>query len=67
MRARLFVLSGGAIGSPALMLRSGLAARDASGTLGRYLMRHCNAMMGYVFPFRTNPEHVNHKQICITD
>jgi choline dehydrogenase-like flavoprotein len=24
-------------------------------------------MMGYVFPFRTNPEHVNHKQICITD
>ena len=67
LRARLFVLSGGAIGSPALMLRSGLAARDASGTLGRYLMRHCNAMMGYLFPFRTNPEHVNHKQICITD
>ena len=49
------------------MLRSGLAARDASGTLGRNLMRHCNAMMGYLFPFRTNPEQVNHKQICITD
>ena len=30
-------------------------------------MRHCNAMVGYVFPFRTNPEAVNHKQICITD
>jgi choline dehydrogenase-like flavoprotein len=67
LRARLFVLSGGAIGSAALMLRSGLAARDPSGTLGRYLMRHCNAMIGYLFPFRTNPEHVNHKQICITD
>jgi choline dehydrogenase-like flavoprotein len=24
-------------------------------------------MIGYVFPFRTNPEQVNHKQICITD
>ena len=55
LRARLFVLSGGAIGSAALMLRSGLAARDASGTLGRYLMRHCNAMMGYLFPFRDQP------------
>ena len=37
LRARLFVLSGGSIGSAALMLRSGLAARDASGTLGRNL------------------------------
>jgi len=67
LRARVCVLSGGAIGSPALMLRSGLGARDASGTLGRYLMRHCNAMIGYMFPFRTNPERVNHKQICVTD
>jgi choline dehydrogenase-like flavoprotein len=67
LRARTTVLSGGAIGSAALLLRSGLGERDASGTLGRYLMRHCNAMMGYVFPFRTNPEGVNHKQICITD
>jgi choline dehydrogenase-like flavoprotein len=30
-------------------------------------MRHCNAMVGYVFPFRTNPAAINHKQICITD
>ena len=67
LRARLFIIAGGAIASAALMLRSGLAARDASGTLGRNLMRHCNAMMGYLFPFRTNPEHVNHKQICLTD
>jgi choline dehydrogenase-like flavoprotein len=67
LRARATVLSGGAIGSPSLMLRSGLGERDASGTLGRYLMRHCNAMIGYVFPFRTNPAQVNHKQICITD
>jgi len=32
LRARVCVLSGGAIGSPALMLRSGLGARDASGS-----------------------------------
>lgn len=67
LRARLTVLSGGAIGTPDLMLRSGLDRLDASGALGRYLMRHCNAMIGYVFPFRTNPELVNHKQICISD
>jgi len=67
LRARATVLSGGTIGSAALMLRSDLGGRDASGTLGRNLMRHCNAMIGYVFPFRTNPERVNHKQICITD
>jgi choline dehydrogenase-like flavoprotein len=67
LRARLYVLSGGAIGTPALMLSSGLGRLDASGALGRYLMRHCNAMIGYVFPFRTNPEQVNHKQICISD
>ena len=67
LQARATVLSGGAIGSAALMLRSGLGARDASGTLGRFLMRHCNAMIGYVFPFRTNPDGVNHKQICVTD
>jgi choline dehydrogenase-like flavoprotein len=67
LRARVTVLSGGAIGSAALMLRSALGARDASGTLGRFLMRHCNAMIGYVFPFRTNPDGVNHKQICVTD
>ncbi len=67
LRARLTVCSGGAIGTPALMLRSGLDRLDVSGALGRYLMRHCNAMIGYVFPFRTNPEQVNHKQICISD
>jgi len=67
LRARAFVLSAGALGTPALMLHSGLGRLDQSGALGRHLMRHCNAMVGYVFPFRTNPESVNHKQICITD
>ncbi len=67
LRARAFVLSAGALGTPALMLRSGLGPLDHSGALGRHLMRHCSATVGYLFPFRTNPEGVNHKQICVAD
>ena len=67
LKARRYLLAAGAIGTPALMLRSGLQAHDASGALGRNLMRHCNGMMGYLFPFRTNPAAVNHKQIGIAD
>ena len=67
LRARAYLLAAGALGTPALMLRSGLGPLDRSGALGRYLMRHCNGMVGYFFPFRTNPQAVNHKQICITD
>ena len=67
LRARAFVVSAGAIGTPALLLRSGFDRFDRSGSLGRYLMRHCNGMVGYLFPFRTNPERVNHKQVCVTD
>jgi len=67
LRAKVFVLAGGAIGTPALLLRSGLDRLDRSASVGRYLMRHCNAMVGAPFPFRTNPELVNHKQICISD
>ena len=67
LRAKVFVLAGGTIGTPALLLRSGLESRDRSASVGRYLMRHCNGMVGAPFPFRTNPERVNHKQICISD
>lgn len=67
LRARAFVVSAGAIATPALLLRSQFERFDRSATLGRYLMRHCNGMLGYLFPFRTNPERVNHKQICVTD
>ncbi len=67
LSARTYILSAGALETPALMLRSDLARLDQSGALGRNLMRHCNAMVGYVFPFRTNPGAINHKQICITD
>ncbi len=65
--ARTVVVAAGAMHTPALLLRSGLQEHDRSQLLGKNLMRHCNAMMGYVFPFQTNPQAVNHKQICISD
>jgi len=61
--ARVVILGAGALQSPAVLLRSGLA----HGLIGRFLMRHCNAVVSYVFPFRTNPEGIFHKQLCFTD
>ena len=62
-----FIIGAGAIGTPALLLRSGIDEVDRSDTIGRYLMRHCNAVIAGIFPFRTNPDRVFHKQICLTD
>ncbi len=59
----LFVVAAGALHSPALLLRSGL---DNS-CVGRYLMRHCNAVVSVIFPCRTNPGQVFHKQLCFSD
>ena len=66
--APLFVLAAGALGSPAILLRSG-GGGDGTDALpvGRFLMRHCNAVVAGLFPFRTNPEQVFHKQVCFTD
>ncbi|MBX7149256.1 GMC family oxidoreductase [bacterium] len=64
--ANTFIVSGGALFSPVLLLRSGLGELDASKALGHYLMRHDNAVVASVFPFKTNPTHLNHKQIAIT-
>ncbi len=66
--APLFVLAAGALGSPAILLRSGIGD-GGTGTLpiGRFLMRHCNAVVAGLFPFPTNPEQVFHKQVCFTD
>ena len=68
VQADLYVVSAGAIPSPALLLRSGLADVEPNGpSIGRYLMRHCSGIMIGVFPFRTNPERLFHKQVAITD
>ena len=65
--APLFVLAAGALGSPAILLRSGLGNSALSLPIGRFLMRHCNAVVAGLFPFKTNPEQVFHKQVCFTD
>lgn len=65
--APLFVLAAGALGSPAILLRSGLGEPPDEPHIGRYLMRHCNAVVAGLFPVRTNPEAVFHKQVCFTD
>jgi hypothetical protein len=61
-------VSAGAIPSPALLLRSGLGDVGPNGSvIGRHLMRHCSGIMIGVFPFRTNPERLFHKQVALTD
>ena len=62
------IVSAGALGSPALLLRSGIDELSPGGDwIGRRLMRHCNAVLTGVFPFVTNPDQVFHKQLCLTD
>ena len=64
---RLVVLSAGALHSPAILLRSGLERFEQHRFIGRFLMRHGNAVVSGLFPFRTNPEQIFHKQLCFTD
>jgi len=63
LESSLFIVAAGALHSPALLLRSGLDGP----CVGRYLMRHCNAVVSVVFPCRTNPDQVFHKQLCFSD
>jgi choline dehydrogenase-like flavoprotein len=63
-----FVLAAGALASPHLLIASGLERLNAGGAvIGRYLMRHCNAMMYGVFPTDPNPRGEHHKQVAIND
>lgn len=64
LSARVVILGAGALQSPAILLRSGLERFEQHRLIGRFLMRHCNAVAGCVFPFRTNPGEVFHKQLC---
>jgi choline dehydrogenase-like flavoprotein len=62
------LVAGGAIGTAALLLASGLGAVEPNGCLvGRHLMRHCSGIVIGIFPFRTNPERQFHKQVAIAD
>jgi choline dehydrogenase-like flavoprotein len=66
--APLFVLAAGALASPHLILASGLERLNPAGPLvGRFLMRHWNAVVVGVFPNRPGPERQFHKQVGIHD
>ncbi|MFQ5824863.1 MAG: GMC family oxidoreductase [bacterium] len=66
--AKLFILSAGAMASPHLLLASKLQRQNPGGhTIGRYLMRHCNAIAFGSFPSPPDKANQFHKQLGIHD
>ena len=64
---RIF-LAAGVLGTPHLLLASGLERASAGGdAVGRYLLRHCNAMTFGFFAAPPNPAGEFHKQLGIHD
>ena len=62
------VLAAGALGTPHVLLASGLdEVSPARAAVGRYLIRHANAMVFGFYPRRPDPERVFHKQLAIND
>jgi choline dehydrogenase-like flavoprotein len=67
-RARAVVLAAGALGTPHLLLASGLERHNPAGPLvGRFLMRHANAIVFGVFPWLGREPREFHKQIAVHD
>ncbi len=67
-RSRHVILAAGALGSPHLLLASGFDRRHPSGgAVGRYLTRHCSAIIAGFCNFRPDPERVFHKQLILFD
>ncbi|RMG79663.1 MAG: GMC family oxidoreductase [Bacteroidetes bacterium] len=67
-RGRQVVLSAGALGSPHILLSSGLDEHNPGGaTIGRYLMRHVNTIIFGIFPGAADKEGRFHKQLAILD
>jgi choline dehydrogenase-like flavoprotein len=62
------ILGAGALATPHLLLASNLASvNSAGGALGRYLTRHCNAVVYGVYARRPNPNRELDKQIAFFD
>ena len=65
---RVSILSAGALASPHLVLNSGLEALNPAGhIIGRYLMRHVNAIVFGVFAGVADKEGRFHKELAILD
>ncbi len=67
VEADVVVLSAGALASPVILMRSQLPESEGNRYIGHFLMRHCSAVVTGIFPFKTNPDRVFHKQLCLTD
>ena len=66
--AKTVVVAGGALATPRLLLASGLERVNPAGqAIGRYLMRHCNAVVMGLFSEKPAPNGEFHKQIGIHD
>ena len=66
--ANHFVLAAGALATPHLLLASRLdGCSPAGASVGRYLMRHRNAVVFGVYARQPNPERVFDKQIAVHD
>ena len=66
--AKAVVVAAGALATPQLLLASALdRVSPAKQAIGRYLMRHCNAVVMGVFWFKPAPSGECHKQIGIQD
>ncbi|HEY0986894.1 MAG TPA: GMC family oxidoreductase [Kofleriaceae bacterium] len=66
--ARHIIIAAGALGSAHLVLASRLdELSPARAAVGRYLMRHANAMTFGFYPERPDREHRFHKQIALHD
>lgn len=67
-RGKAVVVAGGALATPRLLLASGLERVNPAGhAVGRYLMRHCNAVVMGGFLSRPAPNREFHKQVGIHD
>ena len=65
---RVVAVAAGALATPHLLLASGLARVNPAGdAIGRYLMRHCNAILMGWFPRKPAPRNEFHKHIGIND
>lgn len=66
LKARLCIVSCGAVDSAKLLLRSGVGG-GAGGGVGRHLMTHCNGLAVGVMARPTNPNEEFPKQVAFTD
>jgi choline dehydrogenase-like flavoprotein len=68
LKGKVVILSAGALSSPHLLLASDLQKKNPAGEfVGRYLMRHCNAIAYGIFPINPDPVGEFHKQLGIHD